>query len=368
MFENEWSLQELIPIEEIHRKFDQVGFREFRSLRALYDYEYDIQLRFYLSLMENDVKKLPIVLRLAEVFDYKNDMDEYDETKSLINTVPDDEIVLPQKDYEMLSEEVFQNLLNDKSEFEASCDLMLQNTVPLRHVSIITDYNNKKIRASINLYEDTSDHFTDYFKQPEDPVKKTSFKGYITIDYITGNITGKSDKVLISRAIMHDRFDAGLSLEAVNMINDEASSGAVIEIMLSNDNEYLDLLFKHLMNVWYVIQLCMLHPVIKYILPKPKNKVRSEGKTKESDSRRRSVKNVRQIHIKSSHIVSELDMYAQERGYTRQTMIWYVKGHYRHYDNGSARFINGYWKGPLRDLRSANKQRERKINDYALSS
>ena len=46
----------------------------------------------------------------------------------------------------------------------------------------------------------------------------------------------------------------------------------------------------------------------------------------------------------------------------RNTLVWYVIGHWRHYKNGSLVFIQGHWKGPLRQLKkNLDETREREI-------
>ena len=48
------------------------------------------------------------------------------------------------------------------------------------------------------------------------------------------------------------------------------------------------------------------------------------------------------------------------RSFQRHTLVWYVIGHWRAYSNGKKVFIKPYWKGALRDTKSANA-REREI-------
>jgi hypothetical protein len=62
----------------------------------------------------------------------------------------------------------------------------------------------------------------------------------------------------------------------------------------------------------------------------------------------------------------DIDKAFEKRGFIRRSMIWYVTGHWREYKKTGKRiFIQGYWKGALRDMKSTAFQnlepREREL-------
>ena len=72
-----------------------------------------------------------------------------------------------------------------------------------------------------------------------------------------------------------------------------------------------------------------------------------EGKGRE---RKRVVRYVRKHYITADD-VDEVLYGKGHRDFERKTMAWYVIGHWRQYQNGTRKFIKGYWKGPLREMK-----------------
>lgn len=101
--------------------------------------------------------------------------------------------------------------------------------------------------------------------------------------------------------------------------------------------------------LWYGIQIALLHPQIKMLFQNPikEKQYLREGKGK---GRKRIVKYIRKHYITAEGIDEAL--YGKgHRDFKRKTMAWYVIGHWRQYKNGTRKFINGYWKGPLREMK-----------------
>ena len=108
-----------------------------------------------------------------------------------------------------------------------------------------------------------------------------------------------------------------------------------------------------LMCIWNLVQIALLHPQIKAIIGEPRRTpagTSRPGKKK----KKRSTKYIRKYRITSDKtqqiILSSTATGSTGRSFTRRTLAWYVIGHYRHYKNGNVRWINGHWKGALRDL------------------
>ena len=115
------------------------------------------------------------------------------------------------------------------------------------------------------------------------------------------------------------------------------------------DDEHIGDIAILLMDLWYGVQVALLNPQLQNILKNPiKEKIYTrEGHGKD---RKRVVKYVRKHYITAEDIDEALYGHGH-RDFERKTMAWYVIGHWRQYKNGTRKFINGYWKGPLREMK-----------------
>ena len=111
---------------------------------------------------------------------------------------------------------------------------------------------------------------------------------------------------------------------------------------------------------WYSIQLALLHPTIKEVFSHPKESLVFNKKSVNKDGKRRTTKNIRQHTIKAEDVKMAID---KKKEYNRKTLSWYVIGHWRKYKSGKKIFVQGYWKGALRELkRNIDDGRERVID------
>ena len=127
-----------------------------------------------------------------------------------------------------------------------------------------------------------------------------------------------------------------------------------------NTRKELEIMRSTLLADWYGIQLALLHPSVKEVFSNPKiTKVHERIGT--GKDRKRRTRYVR------THTINEGDIKAKNSlgnsHIHRKTLAWWVIGHQRHYKNGKTRFINGYWKGPLREAkRNFDEGRDRIID------
>ena len=116
----------------------------------------------------------------------------------------------------------------------------------------------------------------------------------------------------------------------------------------------------HFLAEWYSLQIMMLNPVIRERLftRNDKEKLRCKdsavvGSDNTSKKNKRRAKYIRYKEL--SEVVLKSDVIRKQH-----TMCWYVIGHYRHYSSGKKTWVNGYWKGPLRELqKNLDEGRER---------
>lgn len=113
---------------------------------------------------------------------------------------------------------------------------------------------------------------------------------------------------------------------------------------------------------FYVIECALLNPVIRCVYDEHSNKVpinpnNHSKKFKKSKNQRAHIKYVKRVKIES---MKPIDEAFEKRGFIRKTMVWYVTGHWRNYRSGKRIFIQGYWKGALRDAKTG-ESRDREI-------
>ena len=112
-----------------------------------------------------------------------------------------------------------------------------------------------------------------------------------------------------------------------------------------------------LLATWYGIQVALLHPTVRDVFRNPVSVpvYASGGKKKKH---RRVVRYVRQ------HVINAESLRAANgsgRDFERHTLVWYVIGHWRHYNNGKRVFVQPYWKGALREVKMSLDDRDREI-------
>ena len=116
-----------------------------------------------------------------------------------------------------------------------------------------------------------------------------------------------------------------------------------------DDQNLIDTIVWGFLNDWYGVQVLLLNPICKSIMKNPvKEKMYTRVGT--GKDRKRVVKYVRKHYITAEGIDEALYGHGH-RDFERKTMAWYVIGHWRQYKNGTRKFINGYWKGPLREMK-----------------
>ena len=112
-------------------------------------------------------------------------------------------------------------------------------------------------------------------------------------------------------------------------------------------------------NTWYAIQIALLNPRIKTLFSNP-TKVPIHNKGQSNSSQRRKVKYTK-VYKLNVNDVKDIT-YSPEK-INRKCLVWYVIGHWRKYKSGKEIFIQGYWKGQLREIKQNLDDRER-IVDY----
>ncbi len=304
--------------------------------------------------------------------------------------MPDDEVFIYKNEYDYLMNDVFESLKNG-DEIKPHADILIANTVPLKNVTIRTKYEETDIKANVIIFDDCAERVqvrkkTDYFDNSDyypDAINEASiFKtsnlglacGYVEILGLSNknkkycNIT-IDEPISLIREVLNSKDNDYLEYGPENVLYThqdlDLRSEAKDKKPLLNYNyglSELNSIYNHILSVWYLVQIAMLHPVINKVVSKSKNKMRSEPDFNSSETvRKRKVKRIRQHYISIYNIEKTLEEVAEEHHINRKTMIWYVAGYHRHNKDGTVVFVQPHWKGPLRDIQEAQNQRERKL-------
>lgn len=128
--------------------------------------------------------------------------------------------------------------------------------------------------------------------------------------------------------------------------------------------------FYDALKVWYSTQICLLHPVVKKVFSRGKNKTIIQPQKPVKKGKRKKTTKIKYVKIHTLK-PDDFDEFfnkpdnTTDRNYNRTALIWYVTGHWREYKKTGKRiFIEGYWKGALRDIKKSDiRERELVLPD-----
>ena len=258
-------------------------------------------------------------------------------------------------------------------------DIIFANTLPLKHfrfnikdLTVEYEYHIND-RYFVYQFDDIEDDDTELIKDgtytlssigfvnPEDLKKiyaTTSKKlitiiGTITVHDTYYNTTVIKPLVVDRRNIRFfnneilDIIYSGKTISNKFPVNDDGSFTVPKELEDQIEGDTDDAL-----TFFYVIECALLHPVIVEVFNDHSKKVPLNGSTskKFKKNKRANIRYIKQIRIGS---IEPIDEAFKKRGFIRKTMVWYVTGHWREYKSGKRIFIQGYWKGMLRDSKTS---------------
>ena len=216
-------------------------------------------------------------------------------------------------------------------------DIFFANTIPLKDIEIEVDERNEVfsygkgmiIRYRMIVFDDLQDLYN----------KEKAEIGYLVV-YVPN-----------SKSVM---CAFSLSVEKGNDYIIPTSAYTVVNVPCTVN------IFT---NTWYAIQIALLHPQIKTLFDKPARvPVHNKGNYK---CNKRKIKYIRVHNLR----IDDVKNITHEPGtINRKCLVWYVIGHWRQYKSGKRVFIQGYWKGQLRDIKRNLDERERVIDQIDLST
>lgn len=248
-----------------------------------------------------------------------------------------DVIIFPSDidEYKTLCEELEETYLpNLPEKWECPADLFFSKTIPIKHLEV-QEYKDRysDTRWRIAIRDDYKEQVDNMKKEPQKPLIIGALDYYA---YNNGSLfQGKYALVLL------------YGIDYVFLQHNTKTSRVF-------DTYVKDIALLK----WYILQLAMLNPITKDIFSNPSKIVKS-NKAK-SKKKNRRITTYKKIHIINAGDITNAIKNAGT--IERHCLCWYVIGHWRNYKNGNTVFIQGYWKGPLRETKKNHDDiRERKL-------
>lgn len=249
----------------------------------------------------------------------------YDVKKILENSSVSDEVNLCKwnlLDWQKLRKAYLNK--NDNVDFHLPVDLFMTKTVPIK--DILVKEQHTQYRVTIR---------TDYVEK---------------IDLMKTN----AQKPLIVGAVDFKTWDKDIQWNAkyalVMLYGIDKVLFQRVEQSISIPYELDDTLFeKGPLESWYLLQLSFLNPYIKNVYKTPKETIKYQKISDHKTKKRITV-------YKKLHVINVDDLIIsaenkESKTINRKCLCWYVIGHWREYKDGRKVFIQGYWKGALRETK-----------------
>lgn len=236
------------------------------------------------------------------------------------------------------------NMVKEKDVNNVPSDIFFANTIPLKDVEIVCDEtgyieNGTTCNFRVIIFEDE--------------VANLKNKDLLDITCVGIMILGHPFRcTLYVPLLVENGFDFVGS--AIYWWENPKMDGGLTKYTLSQSLvEYL--------STWYAVQIALLHPRIKEVFENPLKVPLRENKNK-NKTRKRKIEYLKVHTIKAKDI--EKRIFDDHKKINRKCLCWYVIGHWREYKNGKKVFIQGFWKGALRETKkNYDEGRERIIAD-----
>lgn len=342
--------------------------------------------------MDEELKKIlngqPMFTLLER---YDADATIYDAVTSAIKHKETDIIEIKPKDLKDLIETTL-NIKEGERAFTPS-DIIFADTLPLRDFTVTqkTDYHDsyQSVTYTFNVFNEYPVYHIDFKENPnpngpEDVIfanvfpdklaayyelREKSFDFMMT-HFAAMTITiecrdGWTTKFILPMICNHERiihptmlyrFEAGGKNILPHFVDEHH------RVKLPEDME-AELINRSSLGltIFYVITIALLNPTIKEVFEKNSGPMPVETGKSTGKNKRAKIRYIRRHMIQMVDVNDAL----AKRGFVRKAMIWYVTGHWREYQDGKRIFIQGYWKGALRNMKDTAFQnlepREREI-------
>lgn len=159
----------------------------------------------------------------------------------------------------------------------------------------------------------------------------------------------------IGLIVKHDKYGLAFCHSVIDISDASTANTEDVSSVISN-------LFTGFITNYIGIQMCLLHPEYREIFGSYKTVPISESGKRLS---KKAAKRQRIARYVKYHVIDDnkIAHYKHKRKFERKCQAWFVLGHWRQYKDGHRVFIQGYWKGPLREYkRNFDNVRIREVN------
>lgn len=318
------------------------------------------------------------ITHLFNLFDKQADdvRDTYQITSDLARHICATDVVNGEFDHMRKFIELYKDVPDDPNgvavENKIPADIVVDSTIPIQTLGIgIDESTHAYNKATVFIDEGIRDLTSDDYNDLKDDNLSSTIVGVVQI----------TDAWVFPIGMSYVPNEGAYFVHVVNIpVNTKMPYGQYVKI-IKTWSPYLMVELSDmvntavtLLNIWYGIQISLLHPVTKTVFDHAaKEKVPREILKKQVGRNR--AKYVRVHHITDENNAKQIlldtanDLLktssSKKRKYVRKRLLWRVIGHYRN-AGGKRVFINGYWKGPLKDIeekRGVYKENDRVIEE-----
>lgn len=278
------------------------------------------------------------------------DADELTALKEVFQ-IPNDIIIANTIPLKQLDVEIENGMLEDSSEKFRIC---IHDTVVVleEHDGVSVD-QAFTIKATIPL-----EHVRSYIENTDFDIDSTLFVigsilhqdiGSIERTDTTALIMMRNDCMYVGNNHFYDKITLN------NLVRNQSMSFPeyMDEAFGYNQNVVMGLIMQteqmlsQAITAFYSINAALLNPVIMEVYNNKTSRIPDRSVTAKKATKRGKIRYVKR------HLISmiDIDKAFEKRGFVRKAMIWYVTGHWREYKSGKKVFIQGYWKGALRNMK-----------------
>ena len=250
--------------------------------------------------------------------------------------------------------------LGDDHVFNLPADIVFANTIPVKDLLIKID---PMVTCRIVMVDDEERNAAiAKMINGEDGICSVVFGVIETIttcrnqeirEYTTMSVVDDSDLVAIS-------MDVGIR-----------GTKSLVETFLNTERtqlSYMILETHRLMSkaviCWYALQQCLLNPILVNYVSRYKEEVKSSRTRSKKKGKLPPKRYVKRNTILFDKMDREISINHEDK-HKKKMPLWHVTGHWRTYKKTGKRiFVQGYWKGPLREYKYTDEPREREIVQY----
>lgn len=249
--------------------------------------------------------------------------------------------------------------LGDDHVFNLPADIVFANTIPVKDLLIKID---PMVTCRIVMVDDEERNAAiAKMINGEDGICSVVFGVIETIttcrnqeirEYTTMSVVDDSDLVAIS-------MDVGIR-----------GTKSLVETFLNTERtqlSYMILETHRFMSkaviCWYALQQCLLNPILVNYVSRYKEEVKPSRANSKKKGKLPPKRYVKRNTILFDKMDREISINHEDK-HKKKMPLWHVTGHWRTYKTGKRIFVQGYWKGPLREYKYTDEPREREIVQY----